>query len=236
MKKNIANIITLMNLASGAVGIILTLKGDFTGALVAMLVASIFDFCDGFVARLLKIVSPIGKELDSLCDVVSFGVLPTIMLCSYLAKVGAVSNLMVYLPILIAMCSAYRLGKFNVDDRQSYVFLGLATPSAGLLIASIVAYAAYAPQSWIAAALALPYILALLVALVCVLLVCEIPMFSMKFGSKDEYRLPRAIFLGLSALGIVVLWHEEVNWTIAPCLIFTIYIICNFLAPILPKK
>lgn len=225
-----------MNLASGVVGILLALKGDFTGALVAMIVASVFDFCDGFVARLLKIVSPIGKELDSLCDVVSFGVLPTIMLCSYLAQVSALSSFMVYLPVLVAMCSAYRLAKFNVDDRQSYVFLGLATPSAGLLLASLVAFAAYVPESWIAAALTLPYIVALLVASICVLLVCELPMFSMKFGSKDEYRLPRAIFLGLSALAIVVLWHEDVNWTIAPCLIFTIYIVCNFIAPLLPRK
>lgn len=227
MKKQIANIITLCNLISGSVGLLLAFKGDFQGALVAMLVAALFDFCDGLVARALHTSSPLGKELDSLSDVVSFGVLPSVMFCLYSGS---------YLPLLVAAASAYRLAKFNIDERQSYVFRGLATPACGLLLASTVAFACSAPASFVAIALANRYVLILLVVFLAFLLMSEIPMFSMKITKGDEYKTVRFVFFGVSAVAVATALAFHLSWTVLPALVFALYILVNFVSPIIVRK
>src|SRR5688500_5425764 len=139
-KRHIPNGITCLNLLSGCIGIIKAYQGDLKAASYLILLACIFDFFDGFAARILKVSSPIGKELDSLADVVTFGVLPGIILLK-LSTLSPIffdgSNNFIYTDIkwqnyfcfVITIFSALRLAKFNIDTRQSDGFIGLPTPA-----------------------------------------------------------------------------------------------------------
>lgn len=147
--------------------------------MICMLAAGLFDFLDGFAARLLHASSPIGAQLDSLSDVVSFGVLPTVMLCSFSHTP---------FPLILAVFSAVRLAKFNVDDRQHSSFIGLPTPGAALFCAALVTYCDARPDSVIAAAFSPWWAVVILAAVLSFLLVCEIPFFSFKgLGKKAEF-------------------------------------------------
>ena len=128
MKKHIPNFITCLNLFSGCVGVYLAFQGNFQGAFIAVIVSAVFDFFDGFAARLLKAYSPMGKELDSLADMVSFGVLPGAMVFSLLSKTG-ISEWLPYVAFVIPVFSGLRLAKFNIDERQTSSFIGLPTPA-----------------------------------------------------------------------------------------------------------
>ncbi len=195
--KHIPNTITSMNLFCGSIAVILSFYGEFKAALFCMTAAAIFDFCDGFAARLLKAYSPMGKELDSLADMVSFGVAPACiafnkMLCMWdmnfidifsLETGEAISYLLpLVCTLLIAVFSALRLAKFNIDTRQTENFIGLATPSCALVIGSLVYSLETYPQldgffqQNICILPAISVVLSLL-------LVSEIPMFSFKFKS-----------------------------------------------------
>ena len=153
IRKNIPNTITSMNLLCGVLGILSCLKGDVPTAFYLMLAASVFDFCDGLAARVLHAYSPMGKELDSLSDMVSFGVLPSVMLVcfaehSFLGGLDLAFNvspfihwLVVLSPVLVAVFSGLRLAKFNTDERQSENFIGLATPAGAIFLAALVCFA-----------------------------------------------------------------------------------------------
>ena len=135
IKKHIPNTITSMNLLSGVLGVIFTLEGRIDIAFLLMLAAAVFDFFDGFAARLLHSYSDIGKELDSLADMVSFGVLPSIMLYKTMDIAGA--GWTKYIVLILAVFSGLRLAKFNIDERQTSSFLGLATPSSAIICGSL---------------------------------------------------------------------------------------------------
>lgn len=160
IKRNIPNFITCLNLACGCLGIIFLFQIKPMWAIYTMFIAAFFDFMDGLVARLLKVTSPIGKDLDSLADIVTFGVLPGFMMYKLLtvytahvrfmkggtfmstsiADVGLVQKffqIAPYFAILIPVFSAIRLARFNNDSTQSYSFKGLPTPANGILIACI---------------------------------------------------------------------------------------------------
>ena len=130
--RHIPNSITSMNLLFGVMGVIYTFKGNFETAFLLMLAAAVCDFCDGLSARLLNAYSDVGKELDSLADMVSFGLLPSLMLHRLMATIGSESFLS-YIPLIIAVLSALRLAKFNVDERQTDNFIGLATPACAMI-------------------------------------------------------------------------------------------------------
>jgi CDP-diacylglycerol--serine O-phosphatidyltransferase len=151
IKRNIPNFITCLNLVCGFLGIIFLFQGRPTWAVYAVFFASFFDFIDGLTARLLKVASPIGKDLDSLADVVTFGVLPGLMLYQlfgfygiidtanqhglYLwGPIGERGGYISFIAVLIPVFSAIRLAKFNNDTEQGYYFKGLATPASGLFI------------------------------------------------------------------------------------------------------
>jgi len=136
IKSHIPNTITLLNLFSGVMGIIWVLDGQLLYGAYFVLIAAGFDFLDGFVARLLKVQSEIGKELDSLADVVSFGVLPGIMLFT-MVRDQAELPWLPYLTLIVPMLSAYRLAKFNLDTRQTDRFIGLPTPANALFISAL---------------------------------------------------------------------------------------------------
>ena len=179
VKQHIPNVITSCNLLSGVVGLYFTFQSSFEAAAICMLAAGLFDFLDGFAARLLHASSPIGAQLDSLSDVVSFGVLPAVMLCSFSHTPY---------PLILAVFSAVRLAKFNVDDRQHSSFIGLPTTGAALLCAGLVTYCSARPESIFAGVLGHWWVVLILAAVLSFLLVCEIPFFSFKgLGKKAEF-------------------------------------------------
>ncbi|MDR1918088.1 MAG: CDP-alcohol phosphatidyltransferase family protein [Tannerellaceae bacterium] len=183
VRKHIPNLITCLSLLSGCVAAVMAVEGRLQAAVICILAASVFDFLDGLFARLLQAYSAIGKELDSLSDMVGFGVAPG-MLVFYLLReaspalpFGAVNAYIPFLAFIIPVFSGLRLAKFNVDERQSLSFLGLPVPAHALFWSSL----GYALQPLIHTnELLFCSLLLLSVTLTSLLLVSEIPMFSLK--------------------------------------------------------
>lgn len=134
--KYLPNTFTSLNLVAGCIGLLSVSNGDMQQGAIFILLGAVFDYLDGFVARLLGISSDLGKQLDSLADLVTFGILPAFLMYSMLEDQG-LSHLP-YLSLLIVISSAFRLGRFNIDDSQHLVFRGLPTPADAFLIAGIV--------------------------------------------------------------------------------------------------
>lgn len=214
-----------MNLLCGCLGILFSLKegNHLLYASYLIGVAAVFDFSDGFAARLLKVHSELGKQLDSLADMVSFGLLPGFImyrLIDIAIQNQHLSNLhLQYIAFLIPVFSAIRLAKFNIDTRQTDSFIGLPTPANSILIASFV----FIPQYTITAYYG-PYMLIGLTVLVSFLLIAEIPLFALKFKnfSWADNKI-RYFFLGLSLLLIALFQIPAVP------LIILLYILLSLL-------
>ena len=193
-----------MNVISGACSIFLALYGYLAEAAWLILFAMVFDIIDGFAARLLHVKSELGKELDSLADVVSFGVAPTVLAhllmlkslpggsIEYFSTWGIMERIVFFLPLLMPAFSAYRLAKFNLDTRQTTSFIGLPTPANALFWVSLVWGTTCLPE-WYDVLFNHIYVLGICVLLLSVLLICELPMFSLKISNfawqanKDRY-------------------------------------------------
>lgn len=206
MKKHIPNAITCCNLLCGCTATYLAFGGrpELAGAFI--LLAAVFDFFDGWSARKLGVSSPIGKELDSLADVISFGFAPSAMLFHSLREVTLFPRIACFAAFLIAAFSALRLAKFNLDERQTCGFIGMPTPANALLLTGLCCspLLAYAGCHW-----PLPVFLIATFALIgalCWLLVCEIPMFSFKAGGKTAWVFAAAAIV--ITLACLVLWHD----------------------------
>ena len=182
LKAQLPNFITLLNLLSGVVGILWVLEGQLLYGAYFVILSAGFDFLDGFAARLLKVQSDMGKELDSLADVVSFGVLPGILLYS-LTKAQTDSQVLPYLTLIIPMLSAYRLAKFNLDTRQSDRFIGLPTPANALLLSTLPHLVAHWPElaPWVTS----PIALIVIAWATSILLVSELPLIALKFKNSS---------------------------------------------------
>ncbi len=182
LKAQLPNFITLLNLLSGVLGILWVLEGQPLYGAYFVILSATFDFFDGFAARLLKVQSDMGKELDSLADVVSFGVLPGILLYS-LTKSQTEAGFLPYCTLIIPMLSAYRLAKFNLDTRQSDRFIGLPTPANALLLTTIPYLAARWPElsPWLSS----PIALVVIAWLTSLLLVAELPLIALKFKNSS---------------------------------------------------
>jgi CDP-diacylglycerol--serine O-phosphatidyltransferase len=182
VKAQLPNFITLLNLLSGVVGILWVLEGQLLYGAYFVILSAGFDFLDGFAARLLKVQSDMGKELDSLADVVSFGVLPGILLYS-LTKAQTDSQVLPYLTLIIPMLSAYRLAKFNLDTRQSDRFIGLPTPANALLLSTLPHLVAHWPEltPWVTS----PIALVVIAWATSILLVSELPLIALKFKNSS---------------------------------------------------
>jgi CDP-diacylglycerol--serine O-phosphatidyltransferase len=182
LKAQFPNFITLLNLLSGVVGILWVLEGQLLYGAYFVILSAGFDFLDGFAARLLKVQSDMGKELDSLADVVSFGVLPGILLYS-LTKAQTDSQVLPYLTLIIPMLSAYRLAKFNLDTRQSDRFIGLPTPANALLLSTLPHLVAHWPElaPWVTS----PIALVVIAWATSILLVSELPLIALKFKNSS---------------------------------------------------
>lgn len=211
MKKHIANAITCLNVIAGCFATMFALQGNYLWAAYCIALAAIFDFLDGFVARLLHSVSPIGKELDSLCDVISFGLAPSMIAFHYMQEQG---GYWCYTAFLMVAFSALRLAMFNLDERQTSSFIGFPTPANAILWAfGIAGWQALFPEALLSAP-----ILAAVCLLCSYLLVSPLPMFSLKFKNlklKDNFI--RYIFLAgcialiicfkIFGLALCIVWY-----------------------------
>ncbi|MDR0603757.1 MAG: CDP-diacylglycerol--serine O-phosphatidyltransferase [Bacteroidales bacterium] len=183
MKKHIPNTITLFNLACGCFAILLATKGYLKEAAVMVLLASVFDFFDGFAARLLHVKSNTGKELDSLVDMVSFGISPAIIVYNLYLNTG-IYNYEIYgiaaipalLCILFPCFVALRLAKFNLDARQTEIFYGLPSPAAAFVMISFVFFMQNTYSFWI---------YTVVILLLCVFMLVNIPLLSLKFKNMN---------------------------------------------------
>lgn len=184
MKKHIPNTITCLNLLAGCAGIVFAFEEQLLYACYAIFLAAAFDFLDGLAARLLGAYSEIGKELDSLADVVSFGVLPSVIVYHLFLNAPPVGEISVYLnfsAFIIAVGSALRLAKFNVDTRQTVNFIGLPTPANALLIASLPLILTNS-GNFLSSYILNAYFLAFFSIMSAFLLLMELPLISLKFS------------------------------------------------------
>lgn len=219
--RHIPNTVTCLNLFSGCIAAVMAFEAKYELALGFIILGAIFDFFDGMLARLLGAHSPIGKELDSLADDISFGFAPAVMIFSFMKESSmhypeflmGIKDYVPYIAFLIAVYSALRLAKFNVDERQTSSFIGLPTPANALFWGSLIVGSGD---------LILMHVNVIaLIGLILVfswLLVAEIPMFSMKFkdltwkNNRITYvfiivSIPLLIILKLSGIAAVIAWY-----------------------------
>jgi CDP-diacylglycerol---serine O-phosphatidyltransferase len=175
IKKHIPNFITCLNLFAGSIAVYYGFLGNYQAVFGLVLLAALFDFLDGFAARALHAYSPMGKELDSLADMVSFGLAPGVVAFSLLSQ-SSLPSWLAFAGFIIPVFSALRLAKFNIDERQTTSFIGMPTPANAIF--------------WIGIGYSFPELMItnswLILALIIImsgLLVAEIPMFSLKFKS-----------------------------------------------------
>lgn len=214
IKKHIPNTITSCNLISGCIATTYAFNGDPKMALLWIIMGAVFDFFDGMSARLLKVSSPIGKELDSLADDITFGVAPSTIIywqlsnLEYPAFLESVSDFIPYIAFVMAAFSALRLAKFNLDERQTTSFIGLPTPANALFWGSLLV----ANPSWLESYSWSAFLIIAMMLLSSYLLISELPMFALKFkqwswkGNEIKYIFAVLSLLILVAFGILEGW------------------------------
>ena len=214
MKKHIPNTITCCNLISGCIATYFAFLGNYELALLFIVIGAVFDFFDGMSARLLGVSSPIGKELDSLADDITFGFAPSAIIFNYLSTFHIHLLFVPFLAFVMAAFSALRLAKFNLDERQALGFIGLPTPANALFWGSLIAGAGEWISSWEHA----PYLIVAGIFVSSYLLIAEIPMFALKFkhwgwkGNEIKYIfilscIPLLLWLGISGFAAIIAWY-----------------------------
>ena len=214
MKKHIPNTITCLNLISGCIATYFAFQSDCELALLFIVIGAVFDFFDGMSARLLHVSSPIGKELDSLADDITFGFAPSAIVFSFLSGLHIHILLLPFLAFVMAAFSALRLAKFNLDERQAMGFIGLPTPANALFWGALIVGLGEQLA-------AVPYVEWIVLAMVFVssyLLVSEIPMFALKFktwgwkGNEIKYIflltcIPLLLCFQVTGIAIIIAWY-----------------------------
>jgi CDP-diacylglycerol--serine O-phosphatidyltransferase len=214
IKKHIPNTITCCNLISGCIATYWAFCGNYEMALLFIIIGAVFDFFDGMSARLLGVSSPIGKELDSLADDITFGFAPSAIIFSYLCTFHIHLLFVPFLAFVMAAFSALRLAKFNLDERQALGFIGLPTPANALFWGALIVGAG----DWISTLPYAPYLILLGTFISCYLLIAEIPMFALKFkhwgwkGNEIKYIfilscIPLLLLLRVSGIAIIIAWY-----------------------------
>jgi CDP-diacylglycerol--serine O-phosphatidyltransferase len=214
IKKHIPNTITCCNLISGCIATYWAFCGNYEMALLFIIIGAVFDFFDGMSARLLGVSSPIGKELDSLADDITFGFAPSAIIFSYLCTFHIHLLFVPFLAFVMAAFSALRLAKFNLDERQALGFIGLPTPANALFWGALIVGAG----DWICTLPYSPYLILLGTFISCYLLIAEIPMFALKFkhwgwkGNEIKYIfilscIPLLLLLRVSGIAIIIAWY-----------------------------
>ena len=224
IKKHIPNAITCCNLFSGCVACVMAFSGKFESAMLFIVLGAVFDFFDGMVARLLGVSSPLGVQMDSLADDVTFGLAPATVIFSFMRGLeypsSFLADVLPYFAFLIAVFSACRLAKFNIDTRQTTSFIGLPTPANALFWSSLIVggekWLLETENSWI--------LILALIFLFSYFLVSEIPMFSMKFKNLSwKCNKTRYIFL-LGSLPMFILGY------LAPVAIISWYLVFSVIS------
>lgn len=232
--KFVPNLLTLLNLLSGIFAIILASEGLLAEAAYLILIAAVFDFLDGFAARLLKAYSAIGAQLDSLADVVSFGVAPGFILYNLILISHGRMELVLFgidiIPLLVfivPLFAALRLAKFNVDERQTDSFIGLPSPAAAILIASLplVREQLYEGQSLFYMVTTNTYFYLGIAFVSAALMVAELPLFSLKFKNfKLKNNEIRWFFLAISVVLLVFLQAVAIPFIILSYLFLSLVV------------
>ena len=218
--RHIPNMVTCCNLFSGCIAAVMAFQSNYEAAILFIILGAVFDFFDGMLARLLNVSGPLGKELDSLADDITFGFAPSAIVFSLFKEVqypefmSGITEYFPYTAFIIAAFSALRLGKFNIDPRQSSSFIGLPTPANALFWGSLVVGA----HSFIVSDSFNAIYLFILVILMSYLLVAELPMFSLKFknlswrDNKVSYIfllicIPLLAVFRISGFAAIILWY-----------------------------
>ena len=238
VKAQIPNILTIFNLLAGLVSITLVFDNNLVWAALFIFIAGVFDYLDGTAAHLLNAKSPLGKELDSLSDVVSFGVAPGIIIYHILSLHCASSSnslermhIIPYFALLIPICSAIRLGKFNIDVRQELNFLGLPTPANAIFFAAIPLVIFLQPHvysiihlDFLVTFFSNTRILVILTILFSYLLISDLPLFSMKFKTFDwKTNRIRYIFLIIAFVMIFLFSLSAIPLIIATYILLSLF-------------
>ncbi|MFC6995983.1 CDP-alcohol phosphatidyltransferase family protein [Rufibacter roseus] len=232
MKKNIPNFITCLNLLCGCLAIYFIFQQELVTAAYLVVIAAVLDFMDGMVARVLHVYSEIGKQLDSLADMVSFGFVPGAVMLQLFSRslesngfTEPVASMLPFLGFLITIFSALRLAKFNIDTRQTTSFIGVPTPACTMLIISFPLIMAN-DSFGLTEVILNPYFLIGITLLFSYLLVAELPLFALKFKTfawkGNEIRF---IFLGLAIIFFLALNFAAIPITIA------LYILLSLIKP-----
>ncbi|TDH25668.1 phosphatidylcholine/phosphatidylserine synthase [Segetibacter sp. 3557_3] len=253
--KQIPNIFTLLNLFFGCIAIVLIMQSGLMpvvsaeGEQMVVLpermywaslfigIAAVIDFLDGFVARLLKATSDMGKQLDSLADVVSFGVAPALIIYQFLRlsfarqEDGLDISTAWLLPAFIIPCAgAYRLARYNLDTTPSYGFKGVPIPAAGLLVASFPLIYWYTNQPWVDSLLLSKWFWYAVILIISYLMVSTLPMMALKSSERGfKSNMPKYALLAAAVIcGILFQW-------LAVPLIFILYIVLSLASPLADK-
>ena len=237
MKKHIPNLITCLNVFCGTLAIVMTLYGQIIIASALILLGMLFDFFDGMTARALGVKSNMGKELDSLADVVSFGVAPALLAYHLLLETlpghsifswpewNWYMKVLLACPLVIPVFSALRLAKFNLDPRQTKTFIGIPTPANALFWVGLVFGKHWSPDIYVVF-FANEWVLGISALVLSILLISELPMFSLKISSlgwrsnKSLYlliivSLGLAFFLGKAIIMFVIPFYVLINAIVA---------------------
>ena len=226
MKKQIPNLLTATNLFFGMVAMVFIFIDNLTGAMIAVLISLVMDFFDGFVARMLKVQGPIGKELDSLADMVTFGAVPGMVMARLIHE--STGGLFppeqitlsegfpwFLLGFLITLLSAFRLAKFNLDERQSDAFYGVPTPANTILIFSFWMITEWSPDFWLSNVLNNISVLIGITAIASWLLVADIRLLALKFKNFSVAdNLFRYILIGSTVILLAIFQHVGIPFII----------------------
>ncbi len=243
IKRQIPNLFTFLNLSAGLIGILFALENQLVPAAFMVMLGIFFDFFDGFFARILKVSSELGKQLDSFADLVTSGVVPGLIIFQLLkattvnwSDTDVISmlqggNYLPFIGFIIPLASAYRLANFNLDERQSTSFIGLPTPANALLISSVPLIIAYSQDSEMVSFIQQTYVLVAVTIVGASLLNAEIPLFALKFKSYGlKENALKYIFLVLIVL--LVSWLQFV----AIPLIILLYVLLSVVENALNKS
>ena len=235
LKKNIPNLLTLGNLFCGTVATIFAVQDNFTLAGLFVAIGIFFDFFDGFVARILNVSGELGKQLDSLADMVTSGVVPGIIMFNLLANKQTVSfnfnNELVlhsYVPffgLMVTLGACYRLAKFNIDKKQLDSFIGLPTPAMSLFVISLPFIKEYTNFEFVQNLIDNNYFLCMITLLLTYLMNAELPLFSLKFKEYSiKNNLIKYLFIIVSILMIIFLKYISIP------LIIVVYVVLSLIS------
>lgn len=237
IKKHIPNALTMLNLLSGLIALIFVFNDNIQMSFAFVCLGIFFDFWDGFAARVLKVESPIGLQLDSLADMVTSGVVPGLVMYKLLEGIQMnyeqyhvteeffFMKAVPFLGFIITLGSGLRLAKFNVDTRQTDSFIGLPTPANALFIMSLPLILSNYTFEWEYTLLSNPYVLVGITLFSAYIMNAELPLFSLKTKSKalGENKLA-LLFLGISAFLLLILQVEAIPLIIMIYLLMSIII------------